>query len=113
VKVLIVGGGGREHAIAWKLRQSEKLAELYCAPGNAGIRSLAVCVPIEAEDIYGIADYAEAQRMDLVVVGPEAPLAMGLVDVLNGLGSGRSRGAAGNGAGRCIKRTRDQGFWPE
>ena len=82
MKVLIVGGGGREHAIAWKLRQSEKLAELYCAPGNAGIQSLAVCVPIEAEDIYGIADYAEAQRMDLVVVGPEAPLAMGLVDLL-------------------------------
>ena len=83
MKVLIVGSGGREHAIAWKLRQSPKLTELYCAPGNAGIQSLAVCVPIKAEDINGIADFAESQGIDLVVVGPEVPLAMGMVDVLN------------------------------
>ena len=82
MRVLIVGSGGREHAIAWKLRQSPKLTELYCAPGNAGIRSLAACLPIEAEDIYGITDFAKTQGIDLVAVGPEVPLAMGLVDLL-------------------------------
>ncbi|GHU49554.1 phosphoribosylamine--glycine ligase [Clostridia bacterium] len=83
MKVLIVGGGGREHAIAWKLRQSPKLTELFCAPGNAGIAGIAECVDIDAEDIDGITDFAVTQGIDLVVVGPEVPLAMGLVDRLN------------------------------
>ncbi|MDR0571197.1 MAG: phosphoribosylamine--glycine ligase [Clostridiales Family XIII bacterium] len=86
MKVLIVGGGGREHAIAWKLRQSPKLTELYCAPGNAGIAALAERVPIQAEDMDGIADFAVAKGIDLVVVGPEVPLAMGIVDVLKARG---------------------------
>ncbi|MDR1571291.1 MAG: phosphoribosylamine--glycine ligase [Clostridiales Family XIII bacterium] len=82
MKVLIVGGGGREHAIARKLRQSPKLSELYCAPGNAGIAADAVCVDIAADDIGGIAAFAEEKSMDLVVIGPELPLAMGLTDAL-------------------------------
>ncbi|MDR0424878.1 MAG: phosphoribosylamine--glycine ligase [Clostridiales Family XIII bacterium] len=86
MKVLIVGGGGREHAIAWKLRQSPKLTELYCAPGNAGIASVAECVDIEAEDLEGIVAFAAGNKMDLVVIGPEVPLAMGLTDMLQAEG---------------------------
>ncbi|MDR1136299.1 MAG: phosphoribosylamine--glycine ligase [Clostridiales Family XIII bacterium] len=86
MKVLIVGGGGREHAIAWKLRQSPKLTELYCAPGNAGIASVAECVNIEAEDVDGITAFAAEKGMDLVVIGPEVPLAMGLTDMLQAKG---------------------------
>jgi phosphoribosylamine--glycine ligase len=79
---MIVGGGGREHAIAWKLRQSPGLTELYCAPGNAGIAALATCVDIAADDVRGLTAFAAGKKMDLVVVGPEVPLAMGLVDML-------------------------------
>jgi phosphoribosylamine--glycine ligase len=83
---MIVGGGGREHAIAWKLRQSPKLTELYCAPGNAGIASLSTCVNIAAEDVRGLTDFAVRRAMDLVVIGPELPLAMGLTDMLRAAG---------------------------
>jgi phosphoribosylamine--glycine ligase len=79
---MIVGGGGREHAIAWKLRQSPRLTELYCAPGNAGIASLATCVDIAAEDVDGLTAFAVEKRPDLVVIGPEVPLALGLTDLL-------------------------------
>ncbi|MDR2771398.1 MAG: phosphoribosylamine--glycine ligase [Clostridiales Family XIII bacterium] len=82
MKVMIVGGGGREHAIAWKLRQSPRLTELYCAPGNAGIASLATCVDIAAEDVDGLTAFAVEKRPDLVVIGPEVPLALGLTDLL-------------------------------
>jgi phosphoribosylamine--glycine ligase len=82
MKVMIVGGGGREHAIAWKLRQSPRLTKLYCAPGNAGIASLATCVAIAAEDLRGLTAFAVREGMDLVVIGPEIPLAMGLADML-------------------------------
>jgi phosphoribosylamine--glycine ligase len=82
MKVMIVGGGGREHAIAWKLRQSPRLTELLCAPGNAGIASLARCVDIAVEDLPGLTAFAVRERPDLVVIGPELPLAMGLTDML-------------------------------
>ena len=82
MKVLVVGGGGREHAIIRKLKESPKITELYAAPGNAGIGFDAVCVPIKATDVEAIAAWAKENRMDYVVVAPDDPLAMGLVDLL-------------------------------
>jgi len=82
MKVLVVGGGGREHALCWKLKRSPSVTEVLCAPGNAGIRRDARCVPVGAEDIDGQVKLAEAERPDLVVVGPEAPLVAGLADRL-------------------------------
>jgi phosphoribosylamine--glycine ligase len=86
MKILIVGGGGREHGLAWKLAQSPKVKKLYCAPGNPGISQLAECAPIKAEDIDGICSFAQSKEVDLVVVGPEVPLSAGIVDALEGLG---------------------------
>ena len=86
MKVLVVGGGGREHAICWKLKQSPELEKLYCAPGNAGISDSAECVDIAAEDIDGICAWAEENKIDLAVIGPEVPLAMGIVDELEARG---------------------------
>jgi len=82
MKILIVGGGGREHAIAWKLAQSSKVEKLYCAPGNAGISEVAECIAIKAEDIDGICSFAEENKIDLTVIGPEVPLSLGIVDAL-------------------------------
>ena len=86
MKVLVVGSGGREHALAWKLSSSPLLGKLYCAPGNAGIAAVAECVPIAAGDVDGLVDFARRSGIDFVVVGPEAPLVAGLVDRLEGLG---------------------------
>ena len=86
MRVLVVGGGGREHAICWKLAQSSKISKLYCAPGNAGIADVAECVPVGAEDIDGICAWAADNNIDLAVIGPEVPLAMGIVDRLNEAG---------------------------
>jgi phosphoribosylamine--glycine ligase len=80
VKILVVGSGGREHAIVWKLAQSSRTPTLYCAPGNAGIESLATCVPVKADDIAGLKTFVQSEKIDLTVVGPEAPLALGIVD---------------------------------
>jgi phosphoribosylamine---glycine ligase len=80
VKVLVVGGGGREHALCWKLRQSRELTELYCAPGNPGIAAIADCVPIAAEEVHSLADFAQEAGIDLTIVGPELPLTLGIVD---------------------------------
>lgn len=80
MKILVVGGGGREHAIVWKLAQSPLAEEIYCAPGNAGIAGLADCVNIEADDVDTLLEFALAEDIDLTVVGPEAPLAAGIVD---------------------------------
>lgn len=80
MKVLVVGSGGREHTLVWKIAQSPLVSEIHCAPGNAGIAQLAKCVDIDAEDITTLADYAQHERIDLTVVGPEAPLAAGIVD---------------------------------
>ena len=78
--VLVVGGGGREHALAWKLAQSPRVARVLCAPGNAGIAAEATCVPVKADDLDGLFDLARRERVDLTVVGPEAPLVAGIVD---------------------------------
>lgn len=86
MKILLVGSGGREHALAWKIRQSPKCEELYCAPGNAGIEKIATCVPIGVEDIQGIVKFAQENAIDFVVVGPEGPLVAGLVDALDDAG---------------------------
>ncbi len=83
MKILIVGGGGREHAIAWKLSQSSKKPQLFCAPGNGGISKLATLVPIKATDIEGICDFAEENKIDLVMVAPDDPLVAGMVDALS------------------------------
>ena len=80
MKVLVIGGGGREHAIVWKLAQSPQQPTLYCAPGNPGIAKLATCVPIGAEDVAALADFAVQEGIDFTVVGPEAPLLEGIVD---------------------------------
>jgi phosphoribosylamine--glycine ligase len=80
MRVLVVGQGGREHAIAWKLRQSPLVKEIYAAPGNAGIASVADCVNIGVADIIELADFAEKLKMDLTIVGPELPLTLGIVD---------------------------------
>jgi len=80
VKVLVVGGGGREHALVWKLRQSPLVRKVYAAPGNAGIAELAECADISVTDIRLLADFAERHGIDLTVVGPELPLTMGIVD---------------------------------
>ena len=82
MKILVVGSGGREHAIVWRLANDPNPNEIYCAPGNAGMAALAKCVPLKADDVAGIAAWAKAEKPDLVVVGPEAPLVVGLADAL-------------------------------
>ena len=86
MNVLILGGGGREHALAWALKRSPKLSELYCAPGNAGIASLAHCVELNHSDHAGIIAFCREREIGLVVVGPEAPLVAGVVDDLTAAG---------------------------
>ncbi|HEU5408724.1 MAG TPA: phosphoribosylamine--glycine ligase [Nitrospira sp.] len=80
MKILVVGSGGREHAMAWKLAQSPRKPILYCAPGNAGIASLATCIPIQSDDVAWLKDFALKEKIDVTVIGPEAPLALGIVD---------------------------------
>src|SRR3546814_675829 len=79
MKVLVVGGGGREHALCWTLAASPLCHKLYCAPGNAGIAEDAECVAITAEDIDGLVAFVQKEAIDYVVVGPEGPLVLGLV----------------------------------
>ncbi len=86
MNVLIIGGGGREHALAWKINQSPLVSKLYCAPGNGGIAALAKCVPIKAMDIEGVISFAKREQIDLVVVAPDDPLAAGMVDALDEAG---------------------------
>ena len=86
MKVLLIGGGGREHALAWAIARSKKLKRLICAPGNAGIAEVAECVDIAAEDVEALVELADEERPDLVVVGPEAPLVAGLADRIRDLG---------------------------
>jgi phosphoribosylamine--glycine ligase len=80
MKVLVIGSGGREHAIIWKLAQSPRVTQLFCAPGNAGIESLATCVPLAVDDLADLQQFVTRERIDLTVVGPEVSLALGIVD---------------------------------
>ena len=80
MKILVIGSGGREHALIWKLAQSPLVSKLQCAPGNAGTAQQAENVPLAAEDVMGLADYAQQTGIDLTVVGPEKPLILGIVD---------------------------------
>lgn len=86
MRVLLVGSGGREHALAWKISQSAMLTKLYCAPGNPGISKVAECVNIEVTAINALVDFAQSEGIDFVVVGPEIPLCLGLVDALSAVG---------------------------
>lgn len=81
MKVLVVGGGGREHALVWKIKQSPQVSKIYCAPGNAGIAQQATIVPIKANDLPGLLEFAFQEKIDLTVVGPEEPLTKGIVDL--------------------------------
>jgi phosphoribosylamine---glycine ligase len=97
MKVLVVGGGGREHALCWKLRQSPGVAKLWCAPGNAGIAQEAECLALAADDVAGLLRTVKEKAVDLVVIGPEAPLTLGAADGLAAQGTlvfGASRAAA-------------------
>ena len=80
MKVLVVGNGGREHALVWKIRQSPLVGDVFCAPGNAGIAGLADCVPIDTSNIVEVADFAQTVKADLTVVGPELPMVLGIAD---------------------------------
>lgn len=83
MRVLVVGSGAREHAIVWKLSQSDKVNKLFCAPGNAGIAEIAECVDIKANDIYKLRDFALENKIDITVVGPEIALVDGIVDIFD------------------------------
>lgn len=80
MRILVIGSGGREHALVWKIAQSEMVDKIFCAPGNGGISQQAECLEIRAEDAVSLLDFARKERVDLTVVGPEAPLASGIVD---------------------------------
>jgi phosphoribosylamine--glycine ligase len=86
MRVLVIGSGGREHALVWKLRQSPRVEALWCAPGNAGIAEDAECVPLAADDVKGLLRFATERKVDLTVVGPELPLTLGLVDAFTAAG---------------------------
>ncbi|MBM3570632.1 MAG: phosphoribosylamine--glycine ligase [Alphaproteobacteria bacterium] len=86
MRVLVVGSGGREHALCWGLRKSPQVAALYCAPGNAGIAEVAECVAVGVDALDALVDWAKTNRIDFVVIGPEAPLVAGLVDRLEAAG---------------------------
>jgi phosphoribosylamine--glycine ligase len=97
MKVLVIGGGGREHAMVWKLNQSRQVDQVYCVPGNAGIASQAECVDIDPENFDALLDFVKYEWIDLTFVGPEAPLAAGIVDALEKEGRniiGSSKAAA-------------------
>src|SRR5512134_819633 len=81
MKILVIGGGGREHAFAWKLASEAGGGDLWCAPGNAGTHPIARTLPLAATDLDGLLGFARQERIDLTVVGPEAPLERGIVDL--------------------------------
>jgi phosphoribosylamine--glycine ligase len=81
MKVLVIGGGGREHAIAWKLAQSRSVDKIYCCPGNAGIAGIAECIDVSQNDFKALLDFVKYEWIDLTIVGPEAPLSKGIVDI--------------------------------
>jgi len=86
MKILIIGSGAREHALAWKISQSKLAGKIFCAPGNGGIRNVAECISISANDLTGLLDFARREKIDFTIVGPEIPLALGIVDEFNKYG---------------------------
>jgi len=86
MKILVVGGGGREHTLVWKIAQSPLVEKIYCAPGNAGISQLAECISIKDSDIDALLKFADKNQIDLTVVGPEVPLSLGIVDAFQSQG---------------------------
>ncbi|MBU4055846.1 MAG: phosphoribosylamine--glycine ligase, partial [Proteobacteria bacterium] len=86
MKILVVGGGGREHALVWKIAQSPVVSKIFCAPGNAGIAEWAECVPIPADDVEALVTFAEENVIDLTVIGPEVALSLGITDKLEAKG---------------------------
>jgi len=82
MNILVVGGGGREHSLCWAIKKSPKCGELFCAPGNAGIANIAICIDIASEDVAGLVAFAKRNAIGLVIIGPEVPLVLGLVDAL-------------------------------
>ncbi len=86
MKILVIGGGGREHALVWKLRQSPQVSEIYCAPGNPGIAKLAKCVNIKVEEIVSLVEFSREIGIDMTIVGPELPLVSGIVDQFRAAG---------------------------
>ncbi|HUR71622.1 MAG TPA: phosphoribosylamine--glycine ligase N-terminal domain-containing protein, partial [Candidatus Limnocylindrales bacterium] len=86
MKLLIIGSGGREHALVWKLSQSPRVTKLFCAPGSAAIGELAECVAINPEQLDRLAEFADKEKIDLTVVGPELPLTLGIVDLFESRG---------------------------
>lgn len=79
--ILVIGSGGREHAIVWKLKQSPLVKKIYCAPGNAGISEYAECLEVRADDLNGLLEIARKKKIDCTIVGPEIPLSLGIVDI--------------------------------
>jgi phosphoribosylamine--glycine ligase len=97
MNILVIGSGGREHAICWSFAKSTRVENIFCAPGNAGIAEIAECVPINAENILGLTDFAAVNSIDLTFVGGETPLALGIVDEFESRGFriiGASKAAA-------------------
>jgi phosphoribosylamine--glycine ligase len=86
MKILVIGSGGREHALVWKLKQSPKVAEIFCAPGNGGIAGISTCVAIKADDVPALLKFAKENKIGLTVVGPEVPLVLGVVDAFEKAG---------------------------
>lgn len=86
MNVLLIGGGGREHALAWALKKSKRVKKLYCAPGNAGIAALAECLPLDSQDRDAVLRFIKEKKINFTVIGPEAPLVDGLADAIRGLG---------------------------
>jgi phosphoribosylamine--glycine ligase len=82
LKILVVGGGGREHALVWKILKSPLVKKVFCAPGNGGISKVAECIPIKATDIEGVVSFSLNNKIDMAVVAPDDPLAAGMVDAL-------------------------------
>ena len=83
MKVLVIGSGGREHTLCWKIAESPKVSKVYCAPGNGGIKEIAENIDIHPEEIDRLLDFAMKENIDLTVVGPEGPLVLGIVDRFN------------------------------
>ena len=83
MRILVIGSGAREHALAWKLAQSPRVSRVYAAPGNPGIAADAECIPIAMTDLAELADFAERSHIDLTVVGPEVPLVAGIADIFH------------------------------